>query len=301
MRDIGDGDVDDESAGIVGRGIRLGMHRVVVILGVRRIDGDEGHLPPVFAALESGGLRCVGFLLCLASEHGRDAVRMDGDQAHRPLAFERAEPLDHAAGRQAQTRGARGLDRDQIAILRVGGRTCGNGQLLAEHLLVDRFQAPAAVLGLAENSQHAVLRMIDDLDDAAAVTNSIVLLGLLDAQQDAIAEAGGFAGPRFARHVDADFRRGPVRFLVPFVRGGDEIAVAVARGNVGQHGRGQGAGMVQLLAPLLDRSFVGKLAQQALEIGAQRVLQAEGAGDFTRADFAGLVSDEGENVGLGGK
>ena len=59
--------------------------------------------------------------------------------------------------------------------------------------------------------------------------------------------------------------------------------------------------MMQFLAPFLDRSFVGKFAQHALEIGAQRVLQAEGAGDFARADFAGLVSDEGEDVGLGGE
>ena len=143
--------------------------------------------------------------------------------------------------------------------------------------------------------------MIDDLDDAAAVTNSVVLFGLLDAQQHAIANAGGFARPRLARHVNADFGRSAVRFLIPLVRGCNEIAVAVARRDIGQYGRGQGAGMVQLLAPLFDRAFVGKLAQQALEIGAQRVLQAEGAGDFAGADFAGLVADEGEDVGLGGK
>ena len=43
MGDIGDGDIDDEAAGFVRRGISLGMHRIVVIFGVRRIDGDEGH------------------------------------------------------------------------------------------------------------------------------------------------------------------------------------------------------------------------------------------------------------------
>ena len=103
--------------------------------------------------------------------------------------------------------------------------------------------------------------MIDDLDDAAAVPNSVVFLGFLDAQQHAIADTGGFAWPRFARHVNADFRCGPVRFFIPFVRGGDEVAVAVACRNIGQHGRGQRAGMVQLLAPLFDRSFVGEFAQ----------------------------------------
>ena len=73
------------------------------------------------------------------------------------------------------------------------------------------------MLDLAENSQHAVLRMVDDLDDAAAMTNAVLFLGFVDAQQDAVAEAGGFAGLRLARNVDADFRRGPVRLLVPFV------------------------------------------------------------------------------------
>ena len=46
--------------------------------------------------------------------------------------------------------------------------------------------------------------------------------------------------------------------------------------------------MMQLLAPLFDGAFVGEFAQQTLEIGAQRVLQSEGAGDFAGADFAGL-------------
>ena len=89
--------------------------------------------------------------------------------------------------------------------------------------------------------------------------------------------------------------------LIPFVRSGDEVAVAVARRYIGEHGGGQHAGMMQLLAPLLDGAFVGELAQHAFEVGTQGVFQAEGAGDFARADFARLVADKGEDVGLGGK
>ena len=44
MGDVGDGDGDDEAAVIVRRRVRLGMHGVVVILGVGRIDGDERHV-----------------------------------------------------------------------------------------------------------------------------------------------------------------------------------------------------------------------------------------------------------------
>jgi len=99
--------------------------------------------------------------------------------------------------------------------------------------------------------------------------------------------------------VNADFRRRPVRIRVPFVGRGDQLAVGIARGNIGEHGGGQRAGVVQLLAPLLDRAFVGQVTQHALEFGAQRILETESAGDFAGADLAGPLSDEGENVGLG--
>ena len=58
-----------------------------------------------------------------------------------------------------------------------------------------------------------------------------------------------------------------MRGFVPFVGRGDEIAVAVARRDIGEHGRGQGARLMQLFVPLLDRAFVGEFAQQALEFG----------------------------------
>ena len=65
--------------------------------------------------------------------------------------------------------------------------------------------------------------------------------------------------------------------------------------------RGQGAGVMQLLAAALDAAFVGQFAQHALERGAVGVLQPEGAGDLARADLAGLLADEGEDLFLGGE
>ena len=59
--------------------------------------------------------------------------------------------------------------------------------------------------------------------------------------------------------------------------------------------------MMQLLAPFLDRAFVGQFAQHALEFGTHRVFQPECARDFAGADFSGLVADEGEYVGFGGE
>ena len=63
MRDVGDGDRDDMAAGIVRIGVGPGVDRVVVILGIDRIDGDERQLPPVLAA----GERRLPRLLALAA------------------------------------------------------------------------------------------------------------------------------------------------------------------------------------------------------------------------------------------
>ena len=89
--------------------------------------------------------------------------------------------------------------------------------------------------------------------------------------------------------------------FIPFGGDGDQFAVAVARGDVGEHHMGQGAALVQLLAAALDLAFVGELAQHALELDAVGILHAEGARDFAGADLAGLLADEGEEVVFGGK
>src|SRR5665213_4029365 len=165
-------------------------------------------------------------------------MRIDSDQADRAFARQRAKPFNHAGGGTAQTRRAAGFDGDQVAVLGVICVAGRNGQFLAEHLLVDRLKYSAAGRYLAEYSQDALLGMIDDLDDAAPMANAVVFVGLLDMQQHAVADTGGFAESCPARRVNADLWRGPVRLLVPFVGGGDEFAIAVARGHVGKDGRG---------------------------------------------------------------
>ena len=120
----------------------------------------------------------------------------------------------------------------------------------------------------SENAQHAVLGMIDDFNDAATMANSVVFLRLIDADQHAVAETGGFARSRFAWNRDTDLGCGSVRVLVPFVGRCDQIAVAVARRHICEHGRGQGARMMQLLPSFLDGALVGHIAQQAFKIRA---------------------------------
>jgi hypothetical protein len=62
--DIGNRDVKNITAVVVGIAVGFGMHRVVVVLGVRRIDGDERHVAPVLAALQGRGLGRFGLLDC---------------------------------------------------------------------------------------------------------------------------------------------------------------------------------------------------------------------------------------------
>ena len=108
-------------------------------------------------------------------------------------------------------------------------------------------------------------------------------------------------GLRLARGEMRIFGAAPWASSSHSVGRGDEFAVAVARDDVGECDRGQGARLVQLLAAFLDRAFVGQVAQQRFSSRAIGVLQTEGAGDLARADFAGCVADEGEELLAGGK
>ena len=103
------------------------------------------------------------------------------------------------------------------------------------------------------------------------------------------------SGLRPARNVDADFGRFAVFDLVPFGRNGEQFAVAVATRDIGQQGCGQGFGLADFLAALLDDAFVRELAQQLLQRGAVGVLEAELARDLTRADLAGVGANEGDD------
>ena len=192
---------------------------------------------------------------------------VDGDQAHRAFALERAELFRHARAREPKAAAALGhLDRNQVAILGLAAGARRNSKLAADLLLVDRHQPSAATGERAENPQDALPRAVDELDDAAGMTDCLVVLaGLFHAQQGAIADAGDLVGPGAARDVHADLRRGAVLGLVPFGRQRDQLAVGIAGGDVGQHDLRQGPGLMQLLAAALDLTVVGELSQHMLE------------------------------------
>ncbi len=303
MGDVGDGDRDHEAAGIVGIVVAHGVHGVVVVLGVRRIDGDERQRAPVLAAGKPRRLCRFRFRDCCGGKDVRDRMGVNSDQADRALAHKRAEPFRHArAGESIAASPCRDLDRHQVAVARVAAGARRDRKLAAELFLVDRRKAAAAARRRAENAEHALPATIDELDDPPAVADRIVLLAaLLDPQQRAIADAGNLARPRAARNAHANPRSGAVFGLVPFARQRDQLAVGIARGDVAEHDVGQTAGVMQLLAPAFDQARVGKLAQHALEDRAVGILQAEGARDLAGADLTGCLADEGEQVVFGGK
>src|SRR5262249_43800170 len=213
-----------------------------------------------------------------------------------------AELLRDTGALEAITAGARcHFDGDQIAVPCVGFGARGDHELLAHLLLVDGHQA-AARGGFLENPEHALPGALDRLDPPASVLDRIVLLaGLLHAQQRAVTDADNFAALRAARDADTDLRRRAVLGLVPFGWKRDQLPVGVARGDVRHDDLRQRARTMKFSPPPFDTALVGKLAQHPLKRDAVDVFHAEGTRDLTRADLAGLPSDECENVVFGGE
>ncbi len=191
MRDVGDRDGHHMAARVARVGVGQGVDGVVMVLGVGRVDGDERGVAPVFVRAEHARARGVGFRQHGGAETMRNAVGVDRDQAHRLFARERAEPLDHLAGRQPEPALARDLDGDEVAVLCAAGRVGRDADFPAELFLVDRHQTDAAVRHAAKNAERAVLGAVDQLDDAAA---RAVFVRALDADERAVADAGDFAG-----------------------------------------------------------------------------------------------------------
>src|SRR5205814_9473664 len=83
------------------------------------------------------------------------------------------------------------IDADEIAVFGASGVRLCDVQFAAGLFLVDRDEASAAAREGAENSEHARLGVIDDLDDAPAIDRAfaVVFFELFDAQQRAVTDA----------------------------------------------------------------------------------------------------------------
>ena len=191
----------------------------------------------------------------------------------RSLLSEPSRSTTRAVGKPEASPRRSGLDRDEIAILRIAGRTRQDREFAADELLVDRREPTTAIRQLAEDSESALLCTVDELDDAPGVADGVAVgVRFLDPHQGAVANAGGFALPRLTRSEDADFWRRAVGLFVPFGRNREQFAVAVARDDVGHKHIRQRARWMQLLAAALDHAPVAEFAQHALKRCAVGVL-----------------------------
>ena len=173
---------------------------------------------------------------------------VDRNQADRLFRRQRSQPLFDLAAIEAEAARTQQIDADEVAILGTSVSVLAMFNSRPACFLSTGIRRPLPSAMLAENSEHARLAVIDDLEDPSAIGNAVTnaILELFDPQQRAVADASGGAGLHPSRHVDADFGRLAVFDLIPFGRNGDQFAVAVATGDVGQQSGRQGFGLADL-------------------------------------------------------
>ena len=298
-RHVRDRDGDHEAAFIGRIGIGLRHHRVVVILGIGRVDGDERRLAPVLAAAPRRALGRIGFRENRGGEDVRDVVEVQRDQAHRLLGAERAEPFRHPPAGQAEAGLALDRDADEIAVARLALLAGGDRDLAPLRLLLDGEQAPAVAPG-AIDADHFRTVLADHLDDPAGIAARRLRIGC-DADQRPIAEAGrrAVALAAGAGHLDGDFRR--LAPALPLRRARDQVAIAVARDDVGENDGRQAAALAEPAAVAVERAVGLDLLQDRLETDLVGARDPEGFGDLAFADLSGRLGDEGEDLLAGGK
>ena len=256
MRHVGDGDDGDMAARVARIVVGPGPHRVVMVARVFRIDGDERDVAQIGAAARIGGrgARSASSSTSLR-KFGRDAVRVDRDQADRFRRVHAAEPLDHARAREARGAAGQRFGQHKFVVLpRRRGRVprrrirCGSCGRWA------RCAPPAAAV--ATDAQHLVRAGAEPLDDARFVA----VFGLRAAAR---ARARRVRAPaRFASRPGSTKICGGSSFDVPALRAREQFAVGILAGDF-QHGDfGQGAGLdiaalavAALTAPSLSSSF----------------------------------------------
>ena len=152
MGDIGDGDPDDMAAGIAGLIVGHGIDRIIAVAGIDGVNGDQGQIAQILAALEANGGGLVGLGNHRIGELVGDAVLVNGDQADRAGAGGIAEPRHDARLWQAHATVADGFAFDQFPIARAVGGIAGDAPFLVL-ALVDGHNPPAFVT-VAVNAQN---------------------------------------------------------------------------------------------------------------------------------------------------
>ena len=255
----------------------------------------SGKLAPVLAAGERGGASGFGFSQRLRRKYIRDAVGVDRDQAHRALGFQGAEPLAHARLRQALRALRQKFGTDEIA---VGGAPLGTARNLdfaPQTFLVDRHQPAAAVGERTINADDSHRRLVQELDEAALMANT-GLVDIAQAQERAVADSGRGSVTRLPPEGEANFRRLAVLGRIPLGGLGDELAVPVAAGDLGDDDLGQPSRDLKTAAASVDLAFFPEPPQQIVQFGFACGIQPEGAHDFAFRHAAAAFLNEGKQL-----
>ena len=226
MGHIGDGDPQGKAA----VGVSLRIAGVVMIAGIRRVDGDQRQGAQILAPLHRGRQGRIGGGDDGIGEMVGNAVLVDGNQAHGAGGGRVAQPGDDFGFRQTQSPLWPGLfSLDQLAVFRPTRRTRGHNPLM-RLAFVNRQNPPALGPG-AENADNPLWVCAN----AADQTGLEPIGGLGQSGQKPVACTHRRIG-RFGQELN--HRRGGI--AVPFHRNGKQIAVRIGRQKLQHRHRGQG-------------------------------------------------------------
>ena len=291
MGDIRDGDPDDMPTLVLGIVIGMGKDRIVVIAGVRRVDGDERHVTQVFAVAKGSGRHGVGLKDHLIGEIIGNAMLMDRDERDRLGRHRIPQPINHPSAWKPHAILGTGLfGLDQLAILRAAGCPGRHGPFFAV-ALVDRLDASAFCAFAKETEDLARVG-----PDAANETGLIVVclsLHFLQACKDPVALSKG----RIRRAVQ-DHNDGFRAIALPFHGARQKIAIGcLIRDCQNRDWRQFIRIAIGLFAPRQMALFL-QLAQETFEIDFRRAFHAKSAGDIPFGGLRRIVRNPLQDVGF---
>ena len=299
MRDVSNGDRNDEAA-FVGRiGIGLGEYGIVVIAGIDGIDRDERQLGQIQSALRLDGRQRLDFSEHTVGKAVGQAVNVDGDQADLALILRIAEALRDARLGHALAMTAHDVEAHELTVVGFAFVTGAHWPFL-EILAVDRIDhAAATALGGAENAEQALSLARQALDrlGSVRVAEGVGIADASNARQNAVADrkcAVAIGADRSAALLHEDLRA--LAFgCFPVRRNSNEFALVVARDNLQHADRRQLAARLEGLAIAHDRAVRRKLREESLQGNAILATDVEGAGNLALADLlrgAGQVFEQ---------
>ena len=294
MRDIGDGDPDDVAAPVLWIIVRFCENGIVVIAGIRRVDGDEGQVRQVFAPLEPRRRHTVGFGNGVIREIVAKPVLVDRDQRDGPGLRRVAQPGDDAGARQAEAvLRPRLFGFDQFAVLRTM-RGAGGHAPLAADTFVDGQDAPP--FGRLPKDAQDLAGVRADAADKPAFVGVCLAPNGLEAREDAI--------PLPQRRVSGSEHQqhGRLRALaLPFKRAGIKIAVLGRLRHLQDRNGGKLVGIAVGLAPFFQMPVFFQPAEQPLEVDPVRALDPEGLRNISLGRQRRVFRNPVEDVLFGGK